>query len=191
MRNVRNAEGGIEGSSSSRAVGQQIRPRRGAVRIPHSALALSALMLPLSGCNPTTTRPEFLPLPLARAAQIFARPQQVIPALADLVAAESLRVRRASPRDGYLETEWYDTRTHRSFREGAAVPNLAHTVKLRCWADPYVPGETILTLEVAYRLRYDPSRSGRDFEMLVPGGQAGDTLADSLLTRLKRRFGSP
>jgi hypothetical protein len=160
------------------------------IHIPHSAVVLSALVLPLSSCNPTTTRPNFSPLPLARAAQILGRPQQVIPALAVLVAAESLRVRRASPRDGYLETEWYDTRTHRSFRDGAAVPDLARTVKLRCWADPYVPGETILTLEVAYRLRYDPSRSGRDFEMLVPGGQAGDTLADSLLARLKRRFGS-
>ena len=159
------------------------------IRIPHSAFALSALLV-LTSCNPTTTRPDFSPLPLARAAQILARPQQVIPALAVLVAAESLRVRRASPRDGYLETEWYDTRTRRSFRGGGAVPDLAHTVKLRCWADPYVPGETILTLEVVRRLRYDPSRSGRDFETLVPAGQAGDTLADSLLVRLKRRFGS-
>ena len=148
-------------------------------------------MLPLSSCNPTTTRPNFSPLPLARAAQILARPQQVIPALAILVAAESLRVRRASPRDGYLETEWYDTRTHHSFRDGAAVPDLAHTVKLRCWADPYVPGETILTLEVARRLRYDPSRNGRDLESAVPPGQPGDTLVDSLLARVKRRFGSP
>lgn len=156
------------------------------VRIPHFAFLISAL-----ACTPITKRPDFAPLPLARAAQVLARPQQVIPALADLVAAESLKVRRASPRDGYLETEWYDTRTHRSFRDGAAVPDLAHTVKVRCWADPYVPGETILTLEVAYRLRYDPSRTGRDFEMLVPAGQPGDTLGDSLLARVKRRFGAP
>jgi hypothetical protein len=115
----------------------------------------------------------------------------VIPALAVLVAAESLRVRRANLRDGYLETDWFDTRTHRSFRDGARVPDLAHAVKLRCWADPYVPGETILTLEVAHRLRYDPSRTGRDLETLVPAGQAGDTLAASLLGKLKERFGSP
>jgi hypothetical protein len=120
----------------------------------------------------------------------LARPQQVIPALATLVTAESLRVRHASPQDGYLETEWYDTRTHRSFRDGAAVPDLARAVKLRCWADPYVPGETILTLEVAYRPRYDPSRIGRELETSVPAGQDGDTLADSLLVRMKRRFGS-
>ena len=151
---------------------------------------LTALFF-LAACTPITQRPDFPPLPLARAAQILARPQQVIPALAILVAAESLRVRRASPRDGYLETDWYDTRTHRSFRDGAAVPDLAHTVKLRCWADPYIPGESILTLEVAYRLRYDPSRTGRDFEILVPAGQTGDSLAEGLLAELKRRFGSP
>ena len=122
---------------------------------------LTALLF-FAACNPTTTRPDFRPLPQARAAQILARPQQVIPAAAALVVAGSLRVRHASPRDGYLETDWYDTRTHRSFRDGAAPSDLAHTVKLRFWADPYVPGETILTLEVAYRLRYDPSRDGRD-----------------------------
>ena len=155
-------------------------------RIPHSAFAIC-----VAACTPITKRPDFPPLPLARAAQVLARPQQVIPALAALVAAESLRVRRASPRDGYLETDWYDTRTRRSYRNSGRVPNLARAVKLRCWADPYVPGETILTLEVAHQLRYDPSRTGRDFETLVPAGQAGDTLADSLLARLKRRFGSP
>jgi len=155
-------------------------------RIPHFALALV-----LAACTPTTTRPAFQPLPQARSAQILARPQQVIPALAALVAAESLRVRQQNLRDGYLETDWFDTRTHRSFRNGARVPDLAHAVKLRCWADPYVPGESILTLEVAQRLRYDPSRTGRDLETLVPAGQAGDTLAASLLAKLKQRFGAP
>jgi hypothetical protein len=176
-----------------RSGGQAVRQSNGTTGRPSRSarppVRLTALLL-VAACSPTTTRPDFRPLPQARAAQIFARPQQVIPALAELVAAESLRVQRASPRDGYLETEWFDTRTHRSFRNGAAVPDLAHAVKLRGWADPYVPGETILTLEVAYRLRYDPSRTGRDLEVSVPAGQYGDTLADSLLVRLKRRFGS-
>jgi hypothetical protein len=177
-----------------RSGGQAVRRSKGTTgRLSLSArppVRLTALLF-VAACTPNTTRPDFRPLPRARAAQILARPQQVIPALAALVAAESLRVRRQNPRDGYLETDWFDTRTHRSFRDGASVPDLAHAVKLRCWADPYVPGETILTLEAAYRLRYDPSRTGRDLESLVPVGQAGDTLAASLLAQLKRRFGSP
>jgi len=155
-------------------------------RIPHSAFAIC-----VAACNPTTTRPDFRPFPQAQTVLLVARPLQVIPYLATLVQAESLRVRRASPRDGYLETDWYDTRTRRSYRDGQGVPNLASSVKLRCWADPYVPGETVLTLEVAYRLRYDPSRNGRDWETVVPSGQAGDSLTGTLFAQLKERFGSP
>ena len=151
---------------------------------------LSALVL-LAACTPITTRPDFRPLPQALSLLLVARPQQVIPVLAALVAAESLRVRRASPRDGYLDTDWYDTRTHRSFADGAGVPNLARSVKLRCWADPYVPGETILTLEVAYRPRDDPSRTERDLETLAPKGHDGYAVAEGLLAKLKKRFGSP
>jgi hypothetical protein len=145
----------------------------------------------LASCTPVTTRPDFRPLPQALTLLLVARPQQVIPVLATLVAAESLRVRRASPRDGYLETDWYDARTHRSFADGDHVPDLAHTVKLRCWADPYVPGETIFTLEVAYRPRSDPSRTERELEALAPRGEDGYKVAEGLLAKLKARFGSP
>ena len=78
-------------------------------------LHLTALVL-FAACNPTTTRPDIRPLPKARSAQLFARPQLVIPALSAVVAAEKLRVRASNVRDGYLETDWYDTRTRRSFR---------------------------------------------------------------------------
>jgi hypothetical protein len=108
-----------------------------------------------------------------------------------LVTAESLRVTRASTVDGYLETDWYDLRTHRSYRDNRHVPDLAHTVKLRCWADPYVPNQTILTIEAVYRPRYDPSRIERDLETLVPSDHGGQALVDSLLKRARERFGLP
>jgi len=122
---------------------------------------------------------------------LLARPERVIPVLATLVAAESLRVKRASPRDGYLETDWYDVRTHRSFGDGDHVPDLAGTVKLRGWADPYVPTETIFTIEAAYRPRYDPSRPERDLEAVVPEAHDGYQLAVKLVAQLKEKFGSP
>lgn len=167
------------------------RSGRGGWRCGGLSGARHAVPLLIAACTPHTTRPDFQPLPQARTVQLLARPRLVIPALAAMVAAESLRVRRANQRDGYLETDWFDTRSHRSFRNDAAVPDLAHAVKLRCWADPYVPGQTILTLEVAYRPRYDPSRDGRELDLLVPAGQLGDTLAGTLLAQLKQRFGSP
>jgi hypothetical protein len=122
---------------------------------------------------------------------LLARRERVIPVLATLVAAESLRVARASAEDGYLETEWYDTETHRSFRDGAQVPDLARAVKLRCWADPYVPTETVLTIEAAYRPRMDPSRAERDLEAPVPEERAGAALAAALLAGVKEKLGSP
>ena len=161
-------------------------PFHSACRISHSAFALL-----LAACNPATTRPDLRPFPQALTAVLLARPERVIPVLATLVAAESLRVKRASPRDGYLETDWYDVRTHRSFGDGDHVPDLAGTVKLRGWADPYVPTETIFTIEAAYRPRYDPSRLERDLEAVVPEGHDGYKLAAKLLAQLKEKFGSP
>ena len=149
-----------------------------------------AFVIVLVACTPVTARPDFQPFPQSQTIVLMARPQLVIPFLASLVQAESLRVRRSSPRDGYIETDWYDTRTRRSYR-GGRVPDLARSVKLRGWADPYVPGETMLTLEVSYRPRYDPSRIERDLETPVAEDHDGKKLAEELLEKLKARFGSP
>jgi hypothetical protein len=121
---------------------------------------------------------------------LLAPRERVIPALAGFVMADSLRVRRMNTEDGYLETEWYDTRTHRSYMSNR-VPDLGSAVKLRCWADPYVASETMLTIEAAYRPRYDPSQLERHLELVVPPERDGGKLAAQLLARLKERFGSP
>src|SRR3989440_12449231 len=96
----------------------------------------------LAACTPVTTRPDFLPDPQAARLVLDAPPARVTPEIAALVVAESLEVERVNVRDGYVETAWYDTRSRRSFRGARDVPDLAATVKIRCWADPYVPGQT-------------------------------------------------
>src|SRR5256886_14082937 len=113
----------------------------------------------IAACTPATTRPPFMPYPATPALVINARPARVIAALDSLVAAESLRVTVASQRDGYLETAWYDTAAKTSHATRGDVPNLATTVKIRCSADPYVPGESTLTLHHVYQPRSAPSRS--------------------------------
>src|SRR2546430_1863530 len=120
-------------------------------------------------CGPRRPRdPPFQPYPQAPALVINARPARVIAVLDSLVAAESLQVTVTSPRDGYLETAWYDTAAKTSHATWDDVPNLATTVKIRCWADPYVPGESTVRLEAVYRPRSDPSRTERDLEVVVP-----------------------
>jgi len=160
------------------------------IRNPKSAIR-NCICLFLVACTPVTTRPDFLPDPQAARLVLDAPPGRVTPEIATLVAAESLQVERVNVRDGYVETAWYDTRSRRSFRGAGDVPDLAATVKIRCWADPYVPGQTQLTVETVSRPRYDPSRTERDLELVVPKTHAGHAIADSLVAALKKRFGTP
>lgn len=154
------------------------------------AVRRSALLL-LAACSPATTRPDFRAFPEARTQLLDVRREQVIVPLADAVKGAGLRVRRANALDGYLETDWYDVQSHRSFRDDRYVPDLAHAVKIRCWADPYVPSETVLTIEAVYRPRYDPSRAERDLEEVLPQGHAGRALVDALLKAARDKFGVP
>ena len=158
------------------------------IRIPQSAIRSCLLV---AACTPVTTRPNFMPDPQALEVIVLARPERVTAELPALVAAESLRVERTNVRDGYLETAWYDTRTGRSHSGMSDVPHGRATVKLRFWADPYVPGQTRLTVEVVYRPRYDPSRTERDMEVVVPEDHAGWVLARTLVEKLKQAFGTP
>src|SRR2546426_12573281 len=82
------------------------------------------LSRPPPPCPPATTRPPFQPYPQAPALVINARPARVIAVLDSLVAAESLQVTVTSPRDGYLETAWYDTAAKTSHATWDDVPNL-------------------------------------------------------------------
>ena len=149
-----------------------------------------AFALVLAACTPVTTRPSFEPFPDTPKVVLMARRERIVPYLAALAAADSLRVRWASPVDGYLETDWYDTRTHRSFKDGDRVPDLADAVKLRCWLDPYVPSETILTVEAVVRRRFDPSRTERDLEAAVPPEHPGHKLAQALVDSATHHFGT-
>jgi hypothetical protein len=159
---------------------------RQAIRL--GALGVVGLVV---ACSPSTTRPDFRPFPQALTAILIAPPGRVVPVVDSLVQALGVRVKASSTLDGYVESDWYDTATQRSFREGRRVPDLKRAVKLRCWADPYVPGETTITIEAAFRPRVDPSRSERDLEVVAPDSSAGQELALHLLDDLKKRLGTP
>ena len=157
-------------------------------RIPHSAFRILVL---LAACTPITTRPAFRPDPRALTVVLDARPERVTTALDSLVAAESLEVARANVRDGYVETAWYDTRAHRIRHHEREITNLAATLKIRFWADPWVPGQTRLTTEPVYRPRYDPSRPERDLEVIASEEHEGYKIAQRLVEKLKQKFGVP
>jgi hypothetical protein len=157
-------------------------------RVPRSAFPVCLFV---AACTPVTTRPDFRPDPRALVIVLDARPERVTAELANLVPAESLEVARFNVRDGYVETTWYDTEARRNLRRERDIANLAATVKIRFWADPYVPGQTRLTIEPVYRPRYDPSTTERDLEVIVPKGREGYKIVNKFVDALKQRFGVP
>ena len=184
MPSVRNAECGVR----SRPTGVSARVLTLPFRTPHFALRICLL---LAACTPITTRPDFRPDPRALVVTLDARPERITAALDSLVPAESLEVAHANVRDGYVETAWYDTQAHRTRHHEREITNLAATVKIRFWADPWVPGQTRLTVEPVYRPRYDPSRPERDLEVIAPKEHEGNKIAQRFVDKLKEKFGVP
>ena len=181
---MRNAERGTRNTG----VGVAARGLTQLFRVPTSAFRLCLFV---AACTPITTRPDFRPDPRALTVVLDARPERVTTVLDSLVAAESLEVARANVRDGYVETAWYDPQAHRTRHHEREITNLAATVKIRFWADPWVPGQTRLTTEPVYRPRYDPSRPERDLEVIASKEHEGYKIAQRLVDKLKQKFGVP
>lgn len=139
------------------------------------------LVFLLAACNPATTRPAFAPYPEALHAIINAPPARVTEEAGTWLAAQGPTVQHARPIDGFLETRWYDA------TDSASAPL---RVKIRLWADPYVPGKARVTVEAVYRPMEDPSRTPRDLERAAPKDSAGQRLAERLLKALSEKLGT-
>jgi len=172
--------------------GREVKARTDVPRLfrnPKSAIRNIVLLF--AACTPITTRPDFRPDPRALVVILDARPERVTAALDSLVPVESLEVARANVRDGYVETAWYDTHARRTRHHEREIAHLAATVKIRFWADPWVPGQTRLTVEPVYRPRYDPSRPERGLEVVASQEHEGYKIAQRFVDKLKERFGVP
>jgi hypothetical protein len=122
------------------------------------------LML-LLGCFPTTTRPSFLPQPSAVIAEVDLLVPQATRALALALDADSIPVRRTEPKDGWLESDWFDAKTLKPTAQRRVGLDV---VKIRAWVDPSRPNHSNITVETIYRPMTDPSRPDRELEKQVP-----------------------
>jgi len=116
------------------------------------------------------------------------RPDRLTTEVRQWLAAEGVPIEWVSVQDGYAETSWYDPGARQAFEDPTASAALATAVKIRCWADPDVPGRARLTVEAVYRPVYDPSRIPRDLERPVPRDHAGYVLAQRLLDAVRDKF---
>lgn len=150
----------------------------------------SAIVLVLAACSPVTTRPPFLPYPQALVTVLDAPSSRVVPEALGWLTSQGMQAQWSSPQDGYVETAWFNLRTHASVFGEGDPGDLLYTVKIRCWADPDIPGKTQLTVEAVYRPVLDPSRPERDLEEIVPQGSEGYRIAQQLIDALKQKFGT-
>ena len=148
-------------------------------------LAAAAL---LAACRPNTTRPAITPYPEAAGVEIRLRPPEATRRLAEALQADSLTPARVRLRDGYIETAWLDSATG---RPTTRRPIGTGVVRLRAWADPGRPGNTVLTVETLYRPLADPSLPERELERQVPRVHPTAVKVERVLEALLKRHGGP
>lgn len=150
-----------------------------------SAALVTATLL---GCYPTTTRPAFLPEPGAQITELELGIPEATRALAIALDADSIPVHRTEPKDGWLETDWFDTTTMQP--TGARRLGLG-VVKVRAWVDPSRPNYSNVTIETVYRPFADPSVPERELESLVPINHRVAAKIVVLMGKLSREYGAP
>jgi hypothetical protein len=147
------------------------------------------LWIAAAACQPNTSRPSFTPIPETAGTEVRLVPQEAIRRLADALRADSVPVRKVRVRDGYLETNWFDSRTGRPTR--ARRPIGTGVVRVRAWADPARPGSSQLAVETSYRALADPSLPERELDRQVPRSHPVALKVEEVLRQLVKRYGGP
>jgi hypothetical protein len=142
----------------------------------------------LAACRPTTTRPAITPYPEAAGVEIRLRPIEATRRLAEAMQADSLPPSIVRMRDGYIETAWLDSATS---RPTTRRPIGTGVVRLRAWADPGRPGNSVLTVETLYRPLADPSLPERELERQVPRTHPTAMRVAQMLEAMLKRYGGP
>ena len=105
-----------------------------------SALTGVAALLAAAACQPNTSRPPFAPLLEAAGTEVRLPVKDATRYLADALRNDSIPIRRVVPRDGYLESPWFNSNSKRPIK--GHRPLGLDVVRVRAWADPSRPGNT-------------------------------------------------
>ena len=149
------------------------------------AIALTGLA---TGCFLATTRPGFSPLLGTPAAEVRLATDTATERLAQALRTDSIPVSRIEPRDGYLETPWFDGTTGAASGSSNVGPSV---VRVRGWVDPGRIGHSDLRVEVAYRAFRDLSVPERELERAAPPDHPVVLRVKAVLDSLEKRFGDP
>lgn len=126
------------------------------------ALLAAALVL---ACQTATTRPTFGPVHGAPRAELALEVPDATRILAEALEADSVPVRRVEPRDGMVESAWFEMP---GFAVTGRRPLGPAVTMVRAWVDVDKAGHSLVTIETVYRIAADPSRAYRELEAQVP-----------------------
>jgi hypothetical protein len=153
-------------------------------RIARVAMVATALGTP--ACYPATTRPSFLPEPNAAVTEVKLDVPHATRAAALALDADSIPVTRTEPKDGWLETGWFDAVT---LKPTDRRPLGSGVVKVRLWVDPSRPHYSNITVETVFRPLADPSRGDRELEEQVPVQHRVSARILVTLAKLAKQYG--
>ena len=167
-------EGSLEGRKGSFAL------------LRMTPLAMASLIL--VACQASTTRPTFGPVTGAQAVVLELDVARATTLVADGLKADSIPVTVLEPRDGFLETPWFDSA---SSRPTSKRPLGGDVVRVRAWVDPEKPGHSRVTVETLFRDIADPSLPERELDREVPPDHPTAVRVRAVLESLRKRYGEP
>lgn len=127
-------------------------------------LYLIALGL-MAACDPGSARPYPAPVAGSLDVEVGLDIPDATTLLAQQLAEDSIPVNVTAPRDGYLETSWFDAATGSPTSHRPLGPGV---VKVRAWVNSAAERHSDLLVEVVYREVFDPSLDQRQLDRQVP-----------------------
>jgi hypothetical protein len=146
------------------------------------------ILLLLLSCNPATTRPDFGPVPDAAEAEVDLPMGDATRALSEALVEDSIPVRRTEPRDGYVETGWFEAATGQPTSRRPLGPEV---VRVRGWVDPVQTGQTKIRIETVIRPMADPSLPERELDRGAPKENPAAVRVQRTAERLAKRYPVP
>jgi hypothetical protein len=138
-----------------------------------------------AACQLASTRPGFEPFPEARRAAVALSRAEATDRLAEALRADSIPVSRVEPRDGYVETPWFDAESGQPTSGRPIGPGI---VRVRGWIEPARVRHSELVVETVFRRVVDPSLPERELERSVAPDHPVAQRVDSVLARLAGRY---
>lgn len=139
-------------------------------------------------CQATTTRPPFGPVTGAQVTVLELEVPQAATLVANGLKADSIPITVLEPRDGFMETPWFDSATG---RPTSKRPLGREVVRVRAWIDPEKPGHSRVTVETLFRDIADPSLPERELDREVPPDHPTSVRVRTVLDSLRKRYGEP